>query len=82
MSIRKMMRRAGCAIQAFKPCFMMGPHAVAQFLEPGTVKFDIVVMDEASQLKPEVAIGAIARGSNLSWSATRNSFRPPASSTG
>ena len=65
MSIRKMMRRAGRAIQAFKPCFMMGPHAVAQFLEPGAIKFDIVVMDEASQLKPEVAIGAIARGKQL-----------------
>lgn len=65
MSIRKIMGRAGRAIQAFKPCFMMGPHAVAQFLEPGTVKFDIVVMDEASQLKPEVAIGAIARGKQL-----------------
>ncbi len=65
MSIRKMMQRAGRAIQAFKPCFMMGPHAVAQFLEPGTIKFDIVVMDEASQLKPEVAIGAIARGKQL-----------------
>ena len=65
MSIRKMMQRAGLAIQAFKPCFMMGPHAVAQFLEPGVVKFDIVVMDEASQLKPEVAIGAIARGKQL-----------------
>lgn len=43
----------------------MGPQAVAQFLEPGAVKFDMVVMDEASQLKPEVAIGAIARGKQL-----------------
>ncbi|MFZ4437198.1 MAG: AAA domain-containing protein [Syntrophales bacterium] len=65
ISIRKMMKQAGRAIQAFKPCFMMGPQAVAQFLEPGTVKFDIVVMDEASQLKPEEAIGAIARGTQL-----------------
>jgi len=65
VSIPKMMRRAGCAIQAYKPCFMMGPHALAQFIEPGTVKFDIVVMDEASQLRPEVAIGAIARGTQL-----------------
>lgn len=65
MSIRKMMRQAGRAIQAFKPCFMMGPQAVAQFLEPGAVRFDIVVMDEASQLKPEEAIGAIARGRQL-----------------
>ncbi len=65
MSIRKMMRQAGRAIQAFKPCFMMGPQAVAQFLEPGAVKFDIVIMDEASQLKPEEALGAIARGKQL-----------------
>lgn len=65
MSIRKMMSRAGRSIQAYKPCFMMGPHAVAQFLEPGKVTFDIVVMDEASQLKPEIAIGGIARGKQL-----------------
>lgn len=63
--VRQMMRRAGKAIQELKPCFMMGPQAVAQFLEPGRFHFDIVVMDEASQLKPEQAIGAIARGSQL-----------------
>src|SRR5262249_346855 len=65
MAIRKMMKKAGRAIQAYKPCFLMGPQAVPQFLEPGAVKFDMVVMDEASQLKREVAIGAIARGKQL-----------------
>ena len=59
--VRKMLTKAGCAIQALKPCFMMGPQAVAQYLTPGGVKFDLVIMDEASQLKPEEAIGAIAR---------------------
>jgi very-short-patch-repair endonuclease len=44
---------------------MMGPQAVAQYLTPGVVKFDLVIMDEASQLKPEEAIGAIARGGQL-----------------
>jgi transcription elongation GreA/GreB family factor/very-short-patch-repair endonuclease len=63
--IRQMLKRAGRAIQALKPCFMMGPLAVAQYLEPGSVEFDIVVMDEASQLKPEEAIGAVARGKQL-----------------
>lgn len=63
--VRKMLKRAGGAIQALKPCFMMGPQAVAQFLEPGGLHFDIVVMDEASQLRPEEAIGAIARGTQL-----------------
>lgn len=63
--VRQILRRAGKAIQELKPCFMMGPQAVAQFLAPGHLHFDIVVMDEASQLRPEEAIGAIARGSQL-----------------
>lgn len=65
MSLRDIMRRAGEAIQQIKPCFMMGPQAVAQYLSPGGLKFDIVVMDEASQLRPEQAIGAVARGGQL-----------------
>lgn len=63
--VRQMLRRAGRAIQELKPCFMMGPQAVAQFLAPGHLHFDIIVMDEASQLRPEEAIGAIARGTQL-----------------
>ena len=63
--VRQMLRRAGRAIQELKPCFMMGPQAVAQYLAPGHLHFDIVVMDEASQLRPEEAIGAIARGTQL-----------------
>jgi very-short-patch-repair endonuclease len=63
--IREMFRRAGAAIQALKPCFMMGPQAVAQYLPPGRFHFDLIVMDEASQMRPEDALGAIARGSQL-----------------
>jgi very-short-patch-repair endonuclease len=63
--IRQMMKRAGRSILALKPCFMMGPLAVAQYLEPGAGDFDLVIMDEASQLKPEEAIGAVARGAQL-----------------
>jgi very-short-patch-repair endonuclease len=65
MPVRKMLKRAGHAVQALKPCFMMGPQAVAQYLSPEAVTFDLIVMDEASQLKPEEAIGAIARGSQI-----------------
>jgi hypothetical protein len=57
MPIRKILARAGRAVQALKPCFMMGPQAVAQYLTPGTMSFDLVIMGEASQLKPEEAIG-------------------------
>jgi Protein of unknown function (DUF4011)/REase_MTES_1575/AAA domain len=63
--IRQLVGRAGGALQALKPCFMMGPLSVAQYLAPGQLKFDLVVIDEASQIKPEEALGAIARGSQL-----------------
>src|ERR1700748_3447951 len=44
---------------------MMGPQSVAQFLDPAGLRFDVVVMDEASQLRPEEAVGAAARGRQL-----------------
>ena len=64
-AIRNLISRAGEAIQAMKPCFMMSPASVAQFLTPGEIEFDLVVIDEASQMKPEEAIGAITRGRQL-----------------
>jgi very-short-patch-repair endonuclease len=63
--IRQLMRRAGRALLALKPCFMMGPLSVAQYLAPGELSFDLIVMDEASQLKPEDAVGALARGGQM-----------------
>ena len=63
--IRQLVNRAGGALKALKPCFMMSPRSVAQYLEAGKHSFDLVIMDEASQLRPEDAIGAVARGSQL-----------------
>jgi hypothetical protein len=65
LPIRQLIKRAGRAILGLKPCFMMGPMSVAQYLEHTAVEFDIVVMDEASQLRPEEALGAVARGKQL-----------------
>ena len=65
LPIRKLVERSGQALQELKPCFMMGPLSVAQYLEPGRIKFDIVIFDEASQLKPEEAIGALARAGQV-----------------
>ncbi|MFC6276513.1 AAA domain-containing protein [Psittacicella hinzii] len=60
-SIRDIIFRAGNSLQALKPCFMMSPASVAQFLTPGSIAFDVMIMDEASQVTPEYALGAIAR---------------------
>lgn len=45
-----------------KPCLLMSPLSIAQFLEPGRAMFDLVIFDEASQIAPWDALGALARG--------------------
>lgn len=60
-TVRRLLREAGPVVQAIKPVFMMSPLSVAQFLEPGAVEFDLLVIDEASQIQPVDALGAIAR---------------------
>jgi hypothetical protein len=61
MPVRRLMEAAGPAVQRFKPVFMMSPLSAAQFLAPGRLEFDLLVIDEASQVRPEDALGAIAR---------------------
>src|SRR5258708_14619403 len=61
MPIRSLMQMAAPAIQALKPVLMMSPLSVAQFLTPGQMSFDLLVMDEASQIQPVDALVVIAR---------------------
>ena len=64
MPIRKLLSICGGLIQTIKPCFMMSPLSIAQYLDPYSVKnlrFDYVIFDEASQVKPEDALGALLR---------------------
>lgn len=61
MPLRTLLANAGEAIQALKPVFMMSPLSVAAYIAPGTIQFDIVIFDEASQVRPVDAFGAICR---------------------
>ena len=65
--VRRLIRRIPRLIQALKPCFLMSPLAVSQYLPLAdvaseTLDFDVVIFDEASQVFPEDAIPAILRG--------------------
>jgi hypothetical protein len=60
--ISELMRKAGCPIQSLKPVFMMSPYAVARYLPPESVRFDLIIFDEASQIGSFDAFGAILRG--------------------
>ncbi|WP_035639296.1 DUF3320 domain-containing protein [Bradyrhizobium sp. ORS 375] len=61
LPIRQLLDRAGPVIQQIKPIFLMSPLSVAQFLKPGAIAFDLLVVDEASQIEPVDALGAVAR---------------------
>ncbi len=63
LPVRQLLIKAGRAVQAIKPVFMMSPMSVAAYLEPGGLTFDLVVFDEASQVRPVEALGALLRGS-------------------
>lgn len=59
--VRGLLTRAGNAIQVLKPCFMMSPLSLAKFLPANSLQFDVLVIDEASQMRPEDALGAMLR---------------------
>ena len=65
--IRQLLLETGNIISRIKPCFMMSPLSVANFLDPKFYHeyFDYVIFDEASQIKTEDVIGIFFRGKNF-----------------
>jgi hypothetical protein len=59
--IRKLFEAAGSMVRRIKPVLLMSPISIAQFLPPQRINFDLLVIDEASQVRPEDALGAVAR---------------------
>jgi very-short-patch-repair endonuclease len=65
LPIRRLMERCWRPVQAIKPILMMSPMSVAMFLPPDGPRFDLVIFDEASQVRPEDAFGAVLRGAQV-----------------
>ena len=65
IALRRLFGSAPAALQRIKPVMLMSPISVAQYLTPGAVRFDLLVIDEASQVRPEDALGAIARARQI-----------------
>ena len=66
MPVRRLLARTSNLLQVLKPCFLMSPLAVSQYLPAGPLasdhlEFDVVIFDEASQVLPEDALPAIDR---------------------
>ncbi len=63
--LRKLFADLPNVLPALKPCMLMSPLSVAQFLGESAIEFDIVIFDEASQIVPADALGAIGRGKQV-----------------
>lgn len=64
-SIYNLMHEISDTILNIKPVFLMSPLSVSTYLDPNKVKFDCVIFDEASQVYPCDAIGAIYRSNQV-----------------
>jgi very-short-patch-repair endonuclease len=63
--VRKLVQQIPNLLPQLKPCLLMSPISVAQYLDAGHCLFDVVIFDEASQIPVWDAVGAIARGKQL-----------------
>ncbi|RAO01589.1 putative ATP-dependent helicase [Micromonospora saelicesensis] len=62
-SFRELFEQYPDAVLALTPCVLVSPASAANFLAPGSQRFDLVIFDEASQIRVAEAIGAMGRGS-------------------
>ena len=52
-------------VKALKPCWMMSPLSVSQYINPKVVHFDVLIFDEASQIRTEDVISSIIRADQV-----------------
>ena len=65
LPVRQLLGRLPNLLPRLKPCLLMSPLSVAQYLDPAHAIFDVVIFDEASQIPVWDAVGAIARGQQV-----------------
>ncbi|MGY4860116.1 DUF4011 domain-containing protein [Cryobacterium sp. AP23] len=65
MGVRELMHEFGDLITDILPCMLMSPESVARFFPAQAGLFDIVVFDEASQVRVSDAVGAMGRARSV-----------------
>ncbi|MHA1749452.1 MAG: AAA domain-containing protein, partial [Promethearchaeota archaeon] len=61
LPVRDLLERISSLVFTLKPCFMMSPLTVSQYINPDKIEFDVVIFDEASQIMPQDAIPCLIR---------------------
>jgi very-short-patch-repair endonuclease/DNA polymerase III delta prime subunit len=65
LPLRDLFAKLPTVLPRLKPCLMMSPLAVSTYLDSPDFVFDLVIFDEASQVRPHDAVCAIYRGKQL-----------------
>ncbi|MBV9970829.1 MAG: hypothetical protein JO228_12660, partial [Xanthobacteraceae bacterium] len=74
--VRTLLSRSRRASLAMMPCVMASPLSLAAYLAPDATSFDLVVIDEASQMRPEDALGSLLRARQAVIVGDRNALPP------
>ena len=76
MPLRKLFKEIPELLPRLKPCLMMSPLTVSQMLDPELHRFDLTLFDEASQVRPEYAVGAMIRTNQVVLAGDRHQLPP------
>ncbi len=61
LGVRQLLAQYGELITSVMPCVLVSPDSVARFFPAASDRFDLVVFDEASQIRVADAVGALGR---------------------
>jgi len=65
LKVRALMEQYGDLITQLMPCVLVSPDSVSRFFPVGAQTFDLVVFDEASQIRVADAVGAMGRAESV-----------------
>ncbi|GAB2776679.1 DUF3320 domain-containing protein [Nocardioides salsibiostraticola] len=65
LGVRALMETYGDLVTQIMPCVLVSPDSVSRFFPVGGTSFDLVVFDEASQIRVAEAVGAMGRAQSV-----------------
>lgn len=78
MPVRELFAQAPDVLTALRPCWVMSPLMVSQLIPSERAYFDLVVFDEASQVRPVDALTSMIRGAQLVVAGDNHQLPPTA----
>lgn len=76
LPLRGLLEQAPNVITALRPCWTMSPLLVAEAIPSERTLFDVVIFDEASQVPPAHAVGALGRAHQAIVAGDRRQLPP------